>query len=154
MEYKCEVYHQESQPTFSIRTRTAASQIPQVLAESYGKINQYLKSLGEQPGGAPYVAYYNMDMQDLDIEIGFPTTSKLPGQGPIQSGEMPAGKYSSCLHKGPYSELAPAYQALSEFLKSQNLHPSGVAYEFYLNDPNEVAQEEIKTLIVFPLLSE
>jgi len=154
MDYKCEIYHQESQPTFSIRTRTAVSQLPQILGESYGKIIQYLVSLGEQPGGAPYVAYFNMDMQDLDIEIGFPTGSKLPGEGIIQSGEMPSGKYSSCLHTGPYSELAPAYQALNEFLSTQNLRPSGIAYEFYLNDPNEVTQEELKTLIVFPLLPE
>ena len=42
------------------------------------EIAQYLAEQSEQPAGAPFVAYYNMDMQNLDVEIGFPVTACLP----------------------------------------------------------------------------
>ncbi len=71
MLYKCEIYEQVAQPTLTIRTHTPVAKLPQVLGESYGAIGQYLGRLGETPGGAPFVAYYNMNMEDLDIEVGF-----------------------------------------------------------------------------------
>jgi effector-binding domain-containing protein len=127
--------------------------LPKVLGESYAAIGQYLGILGEMPGGAPFVAYYNMDMQNLDIEIGFPVSHPISGKAHIQAAEMPAGKYASCLHKGPYAELRPAYEALTNFVNEHNLETIGVVYEFYLNSPVEVPQEELKTQIVFPLVS-
>jgi len=95
-----------------------------------------------------------MDMQNLDLAIGFPVEKPLAGRGDIQSDVMPAGKYVSCLHKGPYDKTGAAYEALSAFLAENNLQASGLAYEFYLNDPNEVMSEELKTQIVFPLVAE
>ncbi len=109
--------------------------LPQVLGEAYGKIMQYMGELGETPGGAPFVAYYNMDMQNLDMEIGFPVLSALPGKGEVQAGQIPAGKAATCLHTGPYPEIASAYNDLSAWITAQGVHPTGVAYEFYLNDP-------------------
>jgi effector-binding domain-containing protein len=33
----------------------------------------------------------------------------------------------------------------------QGYTPSGVAYEYYLNDPNQTPPEELKTRVVFPV---
>lgn len=151
MEYKCEVYQQEIQPTLSVRTRTSVEKLPQVLGEAYSTIGQYLASLGEQPGGAPFSAYYNMDMQDLDVEIGFPVNHPLPSKGEIQAGEMPRGDYASVFHKGSYDLVSAAYDALKKFLEENGRTPTGVAYEFYFNSPMEVPPQELKTQIVFPL---
>ena len=153
MSYKCELYDQNAQPTLSIRTRTAVQDLPKTLGEAYFTLGQHMASLGLEPGGAPYTAYYNMDMQDLDIEIGFPMSEQVPGKGSIDAGELPAGKYSSVLHKGPYPELSAAYAALNEFVEKSGLKPSGVAYEFYLNSPDEVVPEDLRTQIVFPILA-
>ena len=79
MSYKCELNEQATQPALSIRTRTPVQDIPQVLGKAYGAIAQYLGELGEQPVGPPFAAYYNMDMQNLDIEIGFPAAVKNSG---------------------------------------------------------------------------
>ena len=80
MLYQCELLDRSAQPTLVIRTRTAVQNLPQVLGQAYGAILQYAGSLGVQPCGAPFVAYHNMDMQDLDIEIGFPFAQALTGQ--------------------------------------------------------------------------
>lgn len=151
MEYVCEIKEQDARPTLSIRTRTAVQDLPRALEQSYGTIMGYMNELGEQPAGPPFVAYYNMDMADLDIEVGLPVARTLPGQAEIQAGAIPGGPAATCLHTGPYDKLEPAYTALTKWVEQHNHIVSGVAYEFYLNDPDETAPEELQTLIVFPL---
>ena len=154
MSIKCEIYEQAAQPTLAVRTHASVEKLPQVLGEAYGAIGQYLGSLGEAPGGAPFVAYYNMNMEDLDIEAGFPVTKPLPGKETIQSSLMPAGKFATCLYKGPYNECGPAYEELSHWIQEQGYETTGVAYEFYLNDPAQTPPQELKTQIVFQLKSD
>jgi effector-binding domain-containing protein len=91
-----------------------------------------------------------MDMQDLDLEIGFPVANKIAGKDDIQAGELPT-KIAICDHVGPYSDLAPAYEALSEWIKQNGYEATGVAYEMYLSDPDETPAAELMTQIVFPL---
>jgi len=151
MAFQCEIKEQVAQPTLSIRARTPIQGLPKLLGESYGKIGEYLAELGEQPAGAPFAAYYNMDMQDLDVEIGFPVAKPLARKGDIQASEVPGGKLGYVLHIGRYSEIAPAYDALTEYVIEQGYEPTGVSYEFYLNDPEETPPEQLKTQIIFPL---
>jgi len=151
MESKCELKYQDTQPVLSIRTRSSVQNLPQVLGESYKRIMQYLGELGELATGAPFVAYYNLDMQNLDIEIGFPVAKKLPNKDNIEESEIPSGKFASYLHIGSYSEIEPAYNELTQWIQQNGYEPTGVAYEFYLNDPSETPPEELKTQIMFPL---
>lgn len=151
MSYKCEVVEQPPQPTLSIRTTTHVKDLPQELGKAYGAIGQYLGQLGEQPTGAPYTAYFNMDMSNLEVEIGFPVSSALPDKDKIQSGEIPGGKIARCLYTGPYNEIEPAYTDLTAWVKENGYEATGVAYEFYLNDPGEVAPPDLMTQVVFPL---
>jgi effector-binding domain-containing protein len=153
MTYTCEILEQPTQPTLSIRTRSAVQGLPQVLGNGYGAIMGYLGELGMGPAGEPFVIYYNMDMQDLDIELGFPVPQPLPGKGEIHAARMEAGKIATCLYVGPYADCGPAYEALAQFVKDQGYEASGVAIEYYLNDPSQPPYEEPKTRIVFPLKS-
>jgi len=151
MDFRCEIREQVAQPTLSIRVRTPITNLPSLLGESYGKIAEYLAELGEEPAGAPFTAYYNMDLQDLDVEIGFPVAKFLDSKDDIQANEVPGGKVGYALHTGRYGVIAPAYDALTQFVKEQGYEPTGVSYEFYLNDPEETPQEKLQTQIIFPL---
>lgn len=151
MALSCELIHSPGQPVLSIRTRTSVQNLPQVLGQGYSKIVDYLASQGQQPAGPPYVAYYNMDMDDLDLELGFITTSQLEGVGDIQASVIPAGRYSACVFTGPYPEMAQAYEQLTSWTQEQGFQPTGVVYEFYLNDPGETPPEALQTQIWFAL---
>ena len=151
MSYNCELLERPAQPVLSIRTHAAVQNLPQVLGQSYGAIAQYLGQIGQQPAGAPFVAYYNMDMQNLDIEIGFPVAGQVSGQGEIQAGEIPGGKLLTCLHIGPYDKSTAAYEAMQQWLDANACEATGVAYEFYLNDPTVTPPDALQTQILFPL---
>ena len=147
MSFKCELVELAPQTALSIRMRTAAQDLPQVFGKGYGEIAQYLGELQAQPAGPPFAIYYNMDMQDLDVEFGFPISTSLTGRDNIHASETPSGKSASCLHIGPYSDVEPAYNALSQWIKDSGYEATGVAYEVYLNDPDQTPPEELETRI-------
>jgi effector-binding domain-containing protein len=151
MPYHCEVKEQHAQPTLVIRTRTPVQELPTVIGGAYGAIAQYLGELGEPPAGPPFTAYFNQDMQNLDVEIGFPVSRALPGRGEIHASEIPGGKVATCLYTGPYSGMEPAYNALFQWMEANGYQATGVAYEVYLSDPDETPPEELQTQIVFPV---
>lgn len=151
MSYTIEVKEQPATHVLAVRTRTAVQNLPGVLGDCYRKIMLYLMELGQQPAGAPYVAYFNMDMNDLDIEAGYPVASTLPGREDMQPGEFPAGKTLSTLHTGPYDQMAAAYNEMNAWIQANHQQPTGTVYEFYLNNPAEVTPGELQTQIVMPL---
>ncbi len=151
MSYKCEIKEKSTQPTLIIRKKTSVQNLSELLGKSYGEIIIYIMELGEQPSGPPYVAYYNTDMLNLEIEIGFPVSKKFSDKGDIKSSEIPGGKFANCLYIGPYNEIAAAYNALTEWIENNGYESTGVAYEIYLNDPRETPPHDLKTQIMFPL---
>lgn len=151
MSYQFELEDKPAQPTITIRTRTAVENLPQVLGQAYESIIDYLSQIGVQPSGAPYVGFFNMDMQDLDIECGLPILQPVKGNNEIKPGEIPAGKQVSCLYKGPYSQIEPAYNAIMEWVPANGYTSTGVCYEFYLNNPAETPENELLTKIIFML---
>lgn len=154
MPYTCQIQPQPFEHALAVRARTSVDKLPQFLGRAFGAVMQRLGALGEQPTGAPYAAYYNLDMQNLDVEGGFAVARPLPGEGDVQPSAFAAGpsaQVAACLHIGPYDQMPPAYEALNAFIAEQGREPTGVVYEIYLNDPAEVSPEAVQTLIVFPL---
>ena len=151
MSYQCELRELPAQPTLTIRARTSVQDLPQLIGKSYGAIVQHLTQLGQYPAGAPFAAYYNMDMQNLDVELGFPVPKELPGKDEIKPGRIPGGKFGVVLHTGPYDKVGAAYEALAKWIAEKGFEVTGVAYEVYLNDPDETKPEDLKTQVMFPL---
>jgi len=152
MNYKFELSEQPAQPVLSMRTRTAVGNLPQEIGKAYGAIIQYLNEIGEKPlGEAAFVAYYNLDMENLDVEMGFPVVKPINGKGEILSNEIPAGKQVACMYKGPYNKMEPVYNSMMQWINENGHEPIGAAYEFYYNSPMDVPENELLTKIVFPL---
>jgi effector-binding domain-containing protein len=149
---KCEIKMQPAQPMMSIRMRTSVQNLPMVLGKAFGDVAMAIGEQGQQPQGPPFVAYYNMDMEDLDIEAGFPVAKKLSGKGDVKPGEIPAGKVATCVYTGPYGEvMKAAYEALTKYVEEKGEAPTGIVYEIYFNSPMDTPPAELQTQIVFLL---
>jgi len=146
----CEIVDQPEQTVLSIRIRSSVEQLPAELGKAYGAIMQYLGELGAYPSGEPFAAYYNMDMQNLDVEAGFPVTHALPGKSEILCSVVPTRKVATCVYTGPYADCGPGYEELTTFIKESGHEPTGVAIEYYLNGPETPPQDQ-QTRIVLPL---
>jgi len=151
MTYKCNVVDCEEQMVISVRTRCPVTQLPDLIGQTYGKIVTYLSSIGKSPGGVPFVGYFNMDMNDLDVEMGFPICESVPDKDDIKMGIIPKGKYAETLHVGPYDQLKEAYSSLMNWMAEEKHDGTGIAYEYYLNDPSEVDPMTLETRILFQM---
>ena len=151
MIFDLKVENQAAQPVLAIRTITSMENLPAVIGDSYAKIANYLTELGEQPGYAPYAAYYNVDIHDLDVELGFPVSRPLPEKNEIKAGQIPQSQIVSCLYKGAYSEMEAPYMEIMNWIEDHGHEPTGVYYEYYYNSPADVPENELLTRIVIPL---
>ena len=151
MSYEIKVLELPDQPTLIMRTTTPVEKLPEFFGKAYGGIMTYLGGLGEYPSGMPFGAYYNLDMSALEVEAGFPVAKTLEGKGEIQAGVIPGGKFISTVHKGAYDSVKPAYDTLTKWAQEHGEEPTGVAYEYYLNDPTEDPSIVPETEIRLPL---
>ena len=151
MDYNIELTDQPPQPVLAVQIKTGVDNLPQELGKAYGAVIQYLNEIGKKPLDAAFAAYYNMDMDNLEVEAGFVVREPLPGKGEIKANEIPGGKQLSCLYKGSYKDCDKAYNAMMKSVEENGYMATGVSYEFYLNSPDEVPESELLTKIMFPL---
>ena len=137
--------------TLMIRTRTSIQDMPALLGGCYGEIIQHVNEVGGKEPMESFVIYYNMDMNDLDIDVGFTVSEKFPDKGRIKMSSIRAGKYAVTLHEGPYETLEKTYNELTAFCKEKQVEVDDWVYEVYLNNPMDNPGEPPKTVIYFPL---
>lgn len=146
-----EIKSVESQKTIMVRLTTPAGKLSDVMGEVYGELGAFMGEKGIVPAGAPYAMYYNMDMEALDVEMGFPVAGDPACEGRIKAGEIPGGKIAAAVHTGPYDKLEETYNKLMAFVKEKGLDVQEWMYEYYLNSPLEVKPEELQTQICYPV---
>ena len=149
-----EIFILKDQPTLSVRTTTSVSALPQTIGEIYQEIAGYLSELKSAPAGFPFVIYYNMDMDRLDAEIGFPAVPGSPGTGRIKASVLPGGRFLHMVHTGPYRTLDQSYQKAMAYLEQERIVVQEWMYEMYYNDPDETPEEKLLTGVFFPIAEE
>jgi len=151
MNYEYKLLDLTQQPTLSLRTIIPVEKLAEFFGKAYSSIMAYLQELEEEPNGMPFATYYNLDMSAFDVEAGFPVGKTLPAKGEIISAFIPAGKYITTIHSGPYDSMESGYAALTKWAQTNGYTPSGIAYEYYLNDPTESPDIIPLTEIRFPV---
>jgi effector-binding domain-containing protein len=80
MSYILQIIETEKQPVLSVKTTTSAEKLPNIVGKVYGSILNRIIESGEEPLGPAFIAYYNMDMKNLTVEIGFPVAKEIEGK--------------------------------------------------------------------------
>lgn len=142
---------QDAQPAIVIQKIISMQKLPQVIGDCYQKLSLYLEQTQTVLAGMPFVAYHNMDMQNLKVEIGFPIRKPMPDHGEITTSSIQEGLRLICIFRGPYSQLEPVYAEMQEYMNKNELVNAGPVYECYLNGP-EFPEEELLTQIVMPVM--
>lgn len=151
MQLEFQIEERQAQPTLAMRTQIPVSELPAFFDKTFGSIMQRLGEIGQHPSGAPFAIYRNMDMDNLDIEAGFPLAEAVEGKGELIAGELPAGKYCTTVAVGPYDNLPAAWSALMQHVEAEGHTTGSFVFEVYVSDPTTVAPEEIQTQLFVPL---
>lgn len=125
------------QPILIMKATIPVEKMPEFFGKAFGGVMNFLEGLGLLPACMPFGAYLNMDISAMEVEAGFPVPTKIEGKNEIISGAIPAGTFISTIFEGSYNHLKTAYDALAEYARQNGLEPTGIWYEYYLNDPSK-----------------
>jgi len=142
-----EITERAEQPYAAIRADVTMEQLPG-LADRLGELFGWLAEHGVAPAGAPFFRYNVIDMAGLlNVEAGVPVLTAVDGDDRVIAGVLPAGRYGTALHIGPYDGLVGATESLLQWADSQGLEWDlstagdgehwGCRLEIYLTDPRQ-----------------
>jgi AraC family transcriptional regulator len=131
---------------------------------SYSKIPDNIMEVGKlvadeglEMTGMVYGSYFNSPEEvpedELEYEIGFSFEGDLKLQeGKLGFKEIPEHSVLSAIHKGPYTNVGPVIHAIAEYASKNGYDIVGPVTEVYLNNPNDVKQEDLLTDVRFPVI--
>jgi effector-binding domain-containing protein len=142
-----EIIQRPAQPYVGISgwvTMTTVGSVADRIPEIFG----WLGGAGIAPAGPPFFRYHVIDMErQLQVEAGVPVASAVEGEGAIQAGTLPAGRFAVMTHTGAPDTLAGPTGELLDWAKARGLEWDvlqteageqwGCRVEFYLTNPAE-----------------
>lgn len=134
------------QPYAGIRVTVTMAGFPAAADATFPALLRWLAGHGVAPAGPPFIRYHVIDMSaELQVEFGAPVAAPVEGDGQVQPGTVPAGRYLVLRQAGPYDQLIGANAALQDYAKQHGIEfaardtPAGEAwdgrFEHYLTDP-------------------
>lgn len=137
------IQQREPQPYAGIRGDVATeAEFRRAVDRGFPKLFGWLSENRIAPAGPPFIRYLEVAEggQPLRFELGAPTDAAVSGDGEVHAGELPAGRYATLLHVGPYThaevpDLAAAHAELIEWGRRQGIEwdgsktPRGTAFE-------------------------
>ncbi|MBN1856577.1 MAG: MerR family transcriptional regulator [Dehalococcoidia bacterium] len=90
--------------------------------------------------------------KDVDIEVALPVAVAVPESGDIKVRTLDGEEQvASVLHKGPFDSIIRAYQFIVGWIERNNYRMAGPDRVLYLNNPEEVAPDEIVEELQIPI---
>lgn len=126
------------------------------IGTAYGEIMALISVAKLEMASAPITITKSYSKEEMTTEFDAAITvvnipEDLTLDGRIQKGQTYAGKVLKTIHTGSYNNLHDTYTAILDYIKDNGDEINGNSWEEYITDPTEVAEEELKTFIYFPI---
>jgi effector-binding domain-containing protein len=139
------------QPVLAVHRRVSMATIGAVIGEAMATLGTHMEASGAQCTGPPFCLYPDEMGDEFGVAVCMPVAEEAAGAGDVIFEVVSGGTCASVLHKGPYSSIGGAYEALQAWMAGNGRHPAGPPREAYLNDPAVVPPEELLTQIDWPV---
>jgi effector-binding domain-containing protein len=137
--------NRNARPYVGIRTQVPWKEFKNVVPQLLGEVFGWLEKQGAAPAGPPFMRYYVINMEaKMDVELGVPVASALPGDDRVRAGVLPAGRYAALVYTGVSNGIKGNGALLDWGAKKglvwdrwdvENGEAFGARVEFYLTDP-------------------
>lgn len=134
-------------------------QIPAMIMELFLYVEQEGIEIAGMPvficHETPEEAVQAAEEGTADIEVAIPVPAPVPitPEGPegMTCYDLPGGPMVKAVHRGPYDTSETTYNAVFAWLAAHGKEVAGPIREIYVNDPGDVAEEDILTEIFVPV---
>ena len=135
-----------AQPYAAIPVRVTMDGLSGAVDEAFPELFGWLAAQDIPAAGPPFIRYLVIDMAaELQIELAVPVAADVSGGERIQPGVLPAGRYVTLRHTGPYDGLVASNATLQQWARQQGIifdswdSPAGSVWrgraEHYLTNP-------------------
>lgn len=125
---------------------------------AFQKLWTYVKEAGLFSAGIKSISIYHDDPKvtkedNLRTDVCLIIPKKAEPKGEIGVKQIPGGKYAVYLYQGPYNNLGMVYDTIYHKYIPDGGYQLALdpGFEMYLNNPDRVAPEKIKTEIYIPI---
>lgn len=129
------------------------SQYADFMGDTVGGILSLLEENDVFPASGPIVCFHNMELETLDVEIGFEIAAPIEVVAPMKVMTLPSRTVATTIDRGPYEEQDPTLEALMRWIPENGFVADGGIYYHYLND-EEQPQAEYLTQMLIPVKRE
>ena len=140
---------------FGISASCLVKDIGKSMEESFCKFGEILELSDIKPVAPPLAIYHKWDFAKglCDYTIGAPFSADTDAPSGFVTKTIPAGKCYTVEHTGPYQFIANAWAAGYSHMRAKQftLNKKIDAFEIYLNDPKEVDEKELISVVHFPM---
>jgi effector-binding domain-containing protein len=116
-----QIEQRSEQPYIGIRETVTMDGFPAAVDKGFPKLFSQLEEHGLTLAGAPFIRYHLTSETEFEIEMGAPADTVVPDDGRIRSGSLPAGRYVTLRHTGPFDGLPAAHEALQQWAREHNV---------------------------------
>src|SRR5829696_3753951 len=110
-----------TQPYLAIAGRITEG-VPAFVDKAFPELYRWLAEHGVEPAGPPFIRFRELDPdgEPLEIEAAAPVDGDADRDKRVRAGSLPAGRYLTLVHRGPYrsestAALATAREQLTSF---------------------------------------
>ena len=116
--------------------------------EALSRIDALLAAHGVCTASSAMACFHNMDLEQLDVEVGYHFAQELPGQGDVVCHSCPSHRIVTAIDRGPYEQQDATLMELFDYIQTQKLTMQGPIYYYYLNEPNRPESEYLTKMAI------
>lgn len=145
---KISLFEQPEQHVLSIRTTIHFDDYARIAGRAYENIMAYVNRKGLMVSNGPYVCYHNTDLENLEVEMGFPVAKVVSGEGEIVGYTIPREKVVSGIFLGAYTDTDPLMMDIIQWIAEHGYEQQGKIYNYYLNEEDRSESELLTRVVV------
>lgn len=153
MHTKIEVRNLPARCYFGIRRVVKHDGIGPACAEILPRAAAWLAERGVAIDGPAVTVYHSVNSEtgDFDVQPGFFVSEAVEASGEFTSGKTAGGDTLFTTHVGPYTSLGGTWDAIFAHAASLNRTVSASSWEAYVDAPDQVQPDKLRTEIFVPL---
>jgi effector-binding domain-containing protein/uncharacterized protein YndB with AHSA1/START domain len=132
-----------------------AASIGRALDLAYGTIAEVMQRHNLEQTGAPMAFARSWGEAGFVFDAGIPYSGDITEaqleNSPVQRGATPPGRVVQAVHVGPYAGISESYRKMMAFMGAHGFEPAGDPWESYVSDPTVTSQDELITIISYPV---
>lgn len=136
----------------AVRTTIPLAQIPEFLNLAFLELSEAVRNSGAIVVGPPFVRYYSVTPEAVDIEAVMTCDKEVPVTGRVKAIHLDAAQAAIVRHVGRYDKMKPAYEAITQWMANNGKRPTEAPREVYVTTIAEVPDpSEWVTLVEQPI---